>query len=487
MTRKTARRTPARMPQPTRLLESLNLFGLGHLDAVLLASLADERPLLLIGAHGTAKSELLNRVAAVLGLIHRHYNASLVSFDDLLGYAVPNAARDALEYLRTPGDLWDAESVFLDEISRCRPESQNKLFSVIHERRVQGLALAKLRYRWAAMNPPIALDGSDLDSGEPGYQGSLPLDPALADRFAWVVAVPSLDDIDPQVRRRLLAEGGRAPVGDGGLPALVESARSLLAAGNERLREWAVGYVDAAVAPLRDAQLCISSRRAVMLVDGIVALTAAGHALGQKLKPSEAAELTLRHGLPQRATGQAVELGKLKAVHKLALKLAGAPPRSTWRRLREEPDAVQRIAIALADDKVSRGELSELVSDAFASLDEAPRCVLARTLLPVLAQHDRVNAATLELLSEPLHRVLHFSCSDHHTIGCTRTRAGEWDRTLATVTRLQREAHPEAAALGNLLYALFSFEHEVRDPDALVALNDRWRTLFAPFLTQHAA
>ena len=107
-------------PEPLRLMRSLNLVGLDFLDPIVLASLADERPLLLIGPHGSAKSELLNRLAAVLGLEHRHYNASLISFDDLLGYPVPDTAAAAVRYLRTPGDLWDAESVFLDEISRCR-------------------------------------------------------------------------------------------------------------------------------------------------------------------------------------------------------------------------------------------------------------------------------------------------------------------------------------------------------------------------------
>jgi len=39
---------PATPSTPTRLLASLNLFGLAHLDPVILAALADERPLLLI-------------------------------------------------------------------------------------------------------------------------------------------------------------------------------------------------------------------------------------------------------------------------------------------------------------------------------------------------------------------------------------------------------------------------------------------------------
>ena len=189
---------------PLRLMRRLNLFGLDFLDPIVLAALADERPLLLIGPHGTAKSELLNRLAATLGLEHRHYNASLISFDDLLGYPVPDAKRGTVKYLRTPGDLWDAQCVFLDEISRCRPETQNKLFSVIHEKRVQGLALPKLRYRWAAMNPPLTAESDP----EEAYEGSLPLDPALADRFAYVVELPALADLSPADRIALISRGG---------------------------------------------------------------------------------------------------------------------------------------------------------------------------------------------------------------------------------------------------------------------------------------
>lgn len=253
-------------------------FGLDHLDTVILAALADAQPLLLVGPHGTANSEPLNRLAAVLGLEHRQYNASLVSFDDLLGYPVPNAARDGLQYLRMPGDLWHAESVFLDEISPRRPEHQNKLLSLIHERRVQGLPLERLRYRWAAMNPPVALDGGDLDGDEPVFQRSLPLDPALADRFACVVTRAALVDIDPTARLRLLAQGGQPPAGDSGLPVLVARARRLFEQPDSVLPEWAVRYVDAAVSPLREARLGrlgISGRRGVMLVDAILTLDVA--------------------------------------------------------------------------------------------------------------------------------------------------------------------------------------------------------------------
>ena len=56
--------------------------------------------------HGSTKSALLNRVAAALGLEHLHYNASLVSFEALLGFPLPNEARTELQYLRTPATLW---------------------------------------------------------------------------------------------------------------------------------------------------------------------------------------------------------------------------------------------------------------------------------------------------------------------------------------------------------------------------------------------
>ena len=177
--------TPTRpsSPRPANPFRPLGLHGLDPIAPVLLAALATEEPLLLIGPHGTAKSLLLTRVARALALEHRHYNASLLNFDDLIGFPLPGKDGQ-LQYARTPATVWGAGAVIFDEVSRCRPEIQNKLFPIIHERRVQGLALEGLRYRWAAMNPPCT------DEDDNGYAGSEPLDAALADRFAYVVPMP---------------------------------------------------------------------------------------------------------------------------------------------------------------------------------------------------------------------------------------------------------------------------------------------------------
>src|SRR3546814_572487 len=77
------------LPAHTNPFARLGLQGFEGIAPVLIAALAIEEPLLLIGPHGTAKSLLLNRVASALGLEFRHYNASLLNFDDLVGFPVP--------------------------------------------------------------------------------------------------------------------------------------------------------------------------------------------------------------------------------------------------------------------------------------------------------------------------------------------------------------------------------------------------------------
>ena len=205
------------------LLPALGVFGYGALEPVVVAALASERPLLLVGAHGTGKSFLLLRLAEAMGLEFRHYNASLLSFDDLVGFPMPDAS-GGIRYVPTAASIWGAEAVFLDEISRARPEVQNKLFSIIHERRVLGMPLDSLRYRWSAMNPPS--DDAEGDELSP-YRGAERLDAALADRFAFVCTVPTWGDLSAAEQEGVLlkSDGGIAPGGAAALSNAVAEAR----------------------------------------------------------------------------------------------------------------------------------------------------------------------------------------------------------------------------------------------------------------------
>ena len=186
-----------------------------------LAALVSEDPLLLVGRSGNGKTFLLNTLTEALGLEHRHYNASLIAFDDLVGFPYPDEAHATVRFLETPATVWGAESVLVDEISRCKPEHQNRLFSLVHERRLQGLP-SEAPSRWAAMNPCTTRPAGGED-----YAGSEPLDPALADRFAVVL---------------VFGDGGA--MSDCLLPARRQSLRWMhceLTMASSRKRRWRSG------------------------------------------------------------------------------------------------------------------------------------------------------------------------------------------------------------------------------------------------------
>lgn len=463
---------------PLRLLRALNLYGLDHLDPVILAALADARPLLLIGPHGTAKSELLNRLAWVLNLEHRHYNASLIAFDDLLGYPVPNAARDGLTYLRTAGDLWDAESVFLDEISRCRPETQNKLFAIVHEKKVQGQSLARLRYCWAAMNPPPSPNAADDDEV---YEGSLPLDPALADRFPWVLPLPSVAELAREDRLALIAGGDKPPESPPDVAGLIQATRAACQSAPEADRAWVATYTDALIPPLLAARLGISGRRAVQLARGTLAVHAAARVLRLGLGLADAAFLALRYGLPQRAQGREISEQKLKAIHREALAAAGQPKDSPWHTLRAIADPVARIAAALPHypATLGRSDISALVSDAFAGLSTPRRYLLARHLLPIASKTGCLNVPTYELLSEPLLKVRKLVEGGKQNIVLPRNQAAHWDAILAVANQARKD-DPTGDEFGNILLTLKAVEQESFDPQELLAQDRAWRELLSP-------
>ena len=263
------------------LTRPLGLLGWERLEPVLLAALTTREPLLLIGRHGTAKSFLLERLAQALGLVYRFYNASLINYDDLVGIPLPDETQTSLRYITTPTAIWDAEVVFVDEINRTRPDLQNKLFPIIHERRVQGVELEKLRYRWAAMNP--AANG-DHDNEEQ-YLGAEPLDPALADRFGFLIEVPDWGDLSESERTEVLLDQFRGrhefPVQ---VPALVERSVAIFRELCARPPTQLCGYFLALESQLRNAGTRFSSRRMTTLLRTSLGIHAARIALRHRVR-----------------------------------------------------------------------------------------------------------------------------------------------------------------------------------------------------------
>lgn len=301
-------------------LRPLGVYGYDPVEPVILASLVTGDPLLLVGAAGTGKTFLLNSLSEALGLNHRHYNASLISFDDLVGFPYPQPDGSGIRYLETPATLWGAESVLVDELSRCRPEHQNRFFSLIHERRLQGIALNSLRYRWAAMNPPALDDGS-------GYACCDPLDSALADRFAFILTVADWADLTETDRRAITDPRGDHRISrDGGsLKQLLEDARPKFEAALSEPDPQLLDYARVVTTTLLDARIRLSPRRARQLARNLIGLSTTC------LWPMEARlRLGLRWSLPQRATGEPVEETAVDAAHQMAWESLGLDAPERW-------------------------------------------------------------------------------------------------------------------------------------------------------------
>jgi MoxR-like ATPase len=336
----------------TSFTTALGVRGWAELEPALLASLATQAPLLLIGPHGAGKSQLVQAIAEALGQPYRHYNASLINYDDLVGIPMPNEDATALNFIKSPGTIWGASFVFLDEISRCRADLQNKLYPIIHERRVLGIQLENLEHRWAAMNPPAPdeLDAATKSSNY--YLGSEPLDPALTDRFPYILLVPTWTQLSQEDRREIVSwrddanETEREALD---LPTLVAETAALIPELEATFHEWLGDYVVCLMDLLEQHGLGQSIRRGYMLARSIVAVHAARMVLeGEDVDPERSAELAVRYGLPETATDTPPSTVKVVAIHKQAWELAQYMENDAWRQVIEEQDLARRVA--LADD-----------------------------------------------------------------------------------------------------------------------------------------
>lgn len=477
-----AAESPAPAAAPSILTRPLGLLGWDKLEPVLLAALATAEPLLLIGRHGTAKSFLLERLAQALGLTYRFYNASLLNYDDLVGIPVPDAGQTSLRYISTPTAIWDAEVVFIDELSRTRPDLQNKLFSIIHERRVQGIPLDKLRYRWAAMNPPPGFDAGDQDDEADTYLGAEPLDPALADRFAFLLEVPGWADLSTPEKEELLADQFRGrhefPVD---VPALVARTRERLAVLTARPPALAPYFI-ALESQLRAAGTRFSSRRISMLLRSALGIHAARGVLAIAAAPDWESSLFLAvaHGHPGLAAGP-IDRGALFALHRQAWNLARLDPDDPWRALLGITDPVERVAVASFDQlALKESDLSSLVIEAVsAQATPEERAAVSLVLYLHLRDTPRISASAAETLAGQLTRVLRPAIDTHQVHGRQFTLCREVASLCARLSDSPGDAYAR-----NLLNAFLPAGFTAITPAGLLG---RFRTLWDRFQLTAAA
>lgn len=406
--------------KPSILTKPLGLEGWSSLEPIILAALISEDPLLLVGRHGTAKSFLLERLAQALNLSFRFYNASLINYDDLVGIPIPKDD-NSLKYIATPTSIWEAEVVFIDEISRCRPELQNKLFPIIHEKRVQGIALEKLIYRWGAMNPAPTGDEDE----ELVYAGAEPLDPALADRFGFILEVPTWSDLSEDEKKTILLDQflGRHefPIT---VPKLVEDGKRVFKALMNNAPTNIADYLIAIAPLLKSNGHELSTRRMTMIMRLILAIQASRtiiHKATNLPTPDwqDAVWLGIRHSLPDLAMGVPIDQSKLLACHQQAWKLCGLDKDDPWKKILSYPNPIDRLFISCQlSDVLDITDMGGLVTSAVASQEiKAHRIALALIIYLKMRNSIDIPAVAIETVAAEAQRAISPGSKSHQVYG----------------------------------------------------------------------
>ncbi len=390
------------------ITEPLGLFGWSHLEPVILAALASESPMLLIGKHGSAKSFILERLAESLNLEFRCYNASLINYDDLVGIPIPVNNNTSLSYISNPNSIWDAEVVFIDELNRTKPELQNKLFPIIYDKRVQGTNLTKLKYRWAAMNPPSTDDEEEDDLT---YIGAMPLDPALADRFPYIINVPTWDDLNDKEKKNMLFDNhlGRHefPVD---INTLIEKTKqnyqNLLVNKEEKISNYILTLMEI----LKNSFGYFSARRATMLEDSLLYLYAAFLTLNeyQELETSfhDVAYLHIQNTIPNTAN-KPIDQTLLINICNQALKLADLDD-SIEKDILLISDPVERLKHLIKNKKVVDIKVINDTIPLSLSQIPSPKIRRAMALFTYLSFRTfrNIHAAVMETLANEIRPIL---------------------------------------------------------------------------------
>jgi MoxR-like ATPase len=471
---------PPREARGHGLLRQLGIVGFDRVEPVVIAALALETPLLLIGPHGTAKSMLLSRLAQALGLAWRHYNASLVNYDDLIGYPLPGDD-GALRFVQTPASVWDAEAVFVDELSRARPDMLNRLFPIIHERVVQGMPLPKLRYRWAAMNPPAK---DEATHGESSYLGSEPLDPALADRFGFVLEVPSWASMSERDQQAIITSEAAEP-SDTACRA-VSDAIAATRSEMEHVLEYAgTAIADAVREVVHHASalgVALSGRRAAMLYRNIAAVHAASVVRAPGTDIVDSSWLAVASSVPQRAEGIAFDATRLMMAHTTAWKTARLEAGDPRRALACERDPVRRALRAGHMPQLATHERSAYVADAIAHLPPGGRQALGHWIV----EHGHAASLIAPVAEQCAALYAHVAAGHeiNQSIAATGPAHDAWREVTAALAQLGSD--PDLALLANVLPSLFT-AHDIAQAGDTARVIESWRSVRALLSSSYLA
>lgn len=442
------------------ITEPLGLYGWSNLEPIILAALTSESPMLLIGKHGSAKSFILERLAEALNLEFRFYNASLINYDDLVGIPIPINNNTSLSYISNPNSIWDAEVVFIDELNRTKPELQNKLFPIIYDKRVQGINLTKLKYRWAAMNPP----SKDDDEDELSYIGTSFLDPALADRFSYIIDVPTWEDLSNLDKERMLFDNH---LGKHDFPINIfdlikktkEHYKNILETSEKSISKYIITLMDL----LKNSFGYFSSRRASILEETFIYIYASCKTLNEykKLETSfsDVAYLHIQNTIPNLAN-EHIDKVVLMSICQEALKLTKLDE-SIEKDILLISDPIERLKVLIKNkNTVDNNLINDVITLSLNEINDSKiRCAMALFSYLSFRGNNNIHAVVIETLANeirPIFKVVNHSSMEFlHEKKCA-------DTVVALLINVDYDK-PYKKYLNNYLCSYLPYEYKNED------------------------
>lgn len=404
-------------------LEDIGIYGWKHLEPVILAALTSEMPLLLIGKHGSAKSFALEKIAKILNLNCRFYNASLINYDDLVGIPIPSEDKKKLEFISNPSSIWDAEIVFIDEINRTKVELQNKIFPIIYEKRIQGVDLPKLKYRWCAINPPY-----DEDDEKENYIGVSPLDIALVDRFPFIINVPDWNNLSESDKTKIVLNHNE----EIDLKINANYLNELIIRTNENYKNTSLifsekvsTYIITLISLLNKNDWYISARRAKYLVDSFIYILSAYKTLypekNDDLLFKDTIYLHIETTLPQKAN-EKIDRELLIRIANEAIKLSGLNDCLEKELiLINDPIAKLKLIIINRNNFDSKLINEEITNSLRLITNDKYRRALSLFAYLSMRTKNEIYASTIELLINEIRPIFEVKeISEKASIGCKR-------------------------------------------------------------------
>lgn len=170
------------------MLRKIGIFGWDDLEHVLLCSLALRLPLLLLGKHGTNKTDGVKNISrSFFGKKSKiqKYTVPLLSSSDLLGYPNPHSLKEnKVEYVQTNLSVQDKNVIILDELTADNLLVSHKILELIRSKEIMGNVIDSLKWVTATCNPP----GQEYNVAY--------LEPQLVSRFVCLEVPHDLEEKD---------------------------------------------------------------------------------------------------------------------------------------------------------------------------------------------------------------------------------------------------------------------------------------------------